>query len=54
MIRSFDALVLAHTKLRVHKIRTGMAIGIAGLLFGLMGAVIIIVQGIFVSVDNFS
>ena len=54
MIRFFDALVLAHTKLRVHKIRTGMAIGIAGLLFGLMGAVIIIVQGIFVSVDNFS
>ena len=54
MIRFFDALVLAHTKLRVHTIRTGVAVAIAGLLFGLIAAVIIVTQGIFVSFDEFS
>ena len=54
MIRFVDALVLAHTKLRVHRVRTGIAIAISGLLFGLIAALIIIVQGIFVSVDRFS
>ena len=47
MIRLTDAVVLAHTKLRVHRIRTGIAIAIAGILFGLIGAVVIVTQGIF-------
>lgn len=54
MIRVGDAFVLAYTKLRVHKIRTGVAVGVAGMLFGLIAAVIIIAQGIFSSVDSFS
>lgn len=54
MIRLFDASVLAYTKLRVHRIRTGIAVAIAALLFGLIGGAIIIAQGIFTSVENFS
>lgn len=54
MIRLIDTIVLAHTKLRVHKIRTGTAVGISGLLFGLIALVIIIAQGVFSSVDRFS
>lgn len=54
MIRLSDAFVLAYTKLRVHRIRTGVAVGVSGLLFGLIAAVIIVAQGVFSSVDNFS
>lgn len=54
MIRLIDAFVLAHTKLKVHRIRTGIAVAISGLLFGLIAAVIIVSQGIFSSVDGFS
>lgn len=54
MIRLSDAFVLAYTKLRVHRIRTGIAVAISGLLFGLIAAVIIVSQGIFTSVDGFS
>lgn len=54
MIRLIDTIILAHTKLRVHKIRTGTAVGISGLLFGLIALVIIIAQGVFSSVDTFS
>lgn len=54
MIRFIDALTLAHTKLRVHRIRTGTAVAVSGLLFGLIALIIIIAQGIFSSVDNFS
>lgn len=54
MIRLTDATVLAYTKLKVHKIRTGVAIAIAGLLFGLMAAMIIVIQGVFSSVDHFA
>jgi len=54
MIRFTDATVLAYTKLRTHRIRTGITIAIAGLLFGLIAAVIIVVQGVFDSVDRFS
>lgn len=54
MIRLTDAFVLAYTKLRVHRIRTGIAVAISGLLFGLIAAVIIVSQGIFSSVDGFS
>lgn len=54
MIRISDAFVLAYTKLRVHRVRTGIAIAVSGLLFGLIAAVIIVVQGVFSSVDRFS
>lgn len=54
MISIVDAVVLARTKLRVHKVRTGFAVGIAGILFGLIAAAIIIMQGIFSSIASFS
>jgi len=54
MIRFRDAFVLAYTKLRVHRIRTGAAIGVSGILFGLIVAVIVVTQGIFSSVEGFS
>ncbi|MDB5180591.1 MAG: hypothetical protein JWO54_349 [Candidatus Saccharibacteria bacterium] len=54
MIRLGDAAVLAYTKLRTHRVRTGIAIAVAGLLFGLIAAVIIVAQGVFDSVDRFS
>jgi len=54
MIRFGDAFILAYTKLRVHKIRTGVAVGVSGILFGLIAVVIIIAQGVFSSVDSFS
>lgn len=53
MIRLTDAAVLAYTKLKVHRVRTGITIGIAGLLFGLMAAAIIVVQGVFTSIASF-
>ncbi len=54
MIRAFDGFVLAYTKLRSHKVRTGLTVGVAGILFGLIIAVIIVAQGVFDSVDRFS
>lgn len=54
MIRFIDAATLAYTKLRTHRIRTSIAIAVAGLLFGLIAAVIIVAQGVFDSVDRFS
>lgn len=54
MIRLRDAIILARTKLKVRTIRTGIAVAVSGLLFGVVGALIIITQGIFVSVDKFS
>ena len=53
MIRVRDAVTLAHTKLRTHRIRTGISVGIAGLLFGLILAVIIVAQGVFNSIERF-
>ncbi len=54
MIRFRDAIVLAHTKLRVRRIRTGIAVGVSGLLFGLLLFVVIVAQGVFDSIDRFS
>lgn len=54
MIRLTDAIVLAHTKLRVHKIRTWVAVSVSGILFGLLIAVVFVVQGAFNSVESFS
>ena len=53
MIRFFDAIILAHTKLRTHKIRTGITIGVAGILFGLILGAIFVVQGVFDSLERF-
>lgn len=54
MIRLSDAVVLAATKLRAHRIRTGLITGVSGILFGLLVAVVIIAQGVFDSVEKFS
>lgn len=53
MIRFVDSVILAHTKLRTHKVRTGLTLGVAGILFGLILAVILVVQGAFDSVAWF-
>ena len=49
-----DIFILAHTKLRSRPVRTWLTIGLAGLLFGVIIAVIIIMQGIFTSVNQYS
>ena len=54
MIRLTDAYVLARTKLRVHKIRTWVAISVSGALFGLLVTIIIVSSGIFASIKSFS
>lgn len=54
MIRLLEAGILAGTKLRTHKIRTGLTVGIAGLLFGLIVSVLVVTQGVFDSVNKFS
>jgi len=54
MIRFLDATTLAYTKLRTHKVRTGITVGIAGILFGLILAIVFITQGVFDSIGRFS
>jgi hypothetical protein len=54
MMHPLDALVLARTKLRTHRVRTGITVVAAGLLFGLIIAALFFVQGIFTSVDKYS
>lgn len=54
MIRFLDAVTLAYTKLRTHKVRTGLTVGIAGILFGLLLAIVFVTQGIFDSIARFS
>lgn len=54
MMGIIDAITLAHTKLRTHRVRTGLTIGLAGLLFGLTLAAVFLVQGVFDSVERFS
>lgn len=53
MIRITDGFILAHTKLRVHRIRTGIIIGVSGILFGLILAIIFVMQGAFDSFARF-
>ncbi len=53
MIRFIDSIVLAHTKLRTHRVRTGITIGVAGILFGVILAGVIVIQGAFTSIDRF-
>lgn len=54
MIRFLDAATLAYTKLRTHKIRTGITVGVAGILFGLILAIVFVTQGVFDSLARFS
>ena len=54
MIRLTDSVILAYTKLRTHKVRTGLTVGIAGILFGLILGVIFVAQGVFDSIGRFS
>lgn len=49
-----DALVLARTKLRSHRIRTSITVAVAGMLFGLIVALVVMIQGIFTSIDGYS
>lgn len=49
-----DIFILASTKLRSHKIRTGLTVGIAGILFGLIVTAVVIMQGTLSSIDKFS
>lgn len=53
MIRITDAFTLAYTKLRTHRIRTGITVAISGLLFGVLLWVLLVTQGLFNSVDRF-
>lgn len=53
MIGLTDAFTLARTKLRTRKIRTGIAVGVSGILFGLLLAGVVIIQGIYTSVERF-
>lgn len=52
-MRITDAIVLATTKLRAHRVRTGIVTGVSGVLFGLLVAVVIVVQGVFDSAEKF-
>ena len=54
MIRFTDATILALTKLRTHKVRTSITIIISSLLFGLLIAALLVTDGAFQSVSDFS
>lgn len=54
MIRLGDAIMLAHTKLRTRKVRTAFTVAIAGVMFGLVMAVVVITDGTFQSVEQFT
>jgi ABC-type lipoprotein release transport system permease subunit len=54
MIKFSDATLLALTKLRAHKVRTIVTTLLASLLFGVLIAGSLVVNGVFNSIDNFS
>lgn len=54
MMNQIDAFLLARTKLQSHRVRTAITIAIAGLLFGLIIAVITVAQGALASIDKYS
>ena len=54
MIRFRDGLTLARTKLKTHKLRTGISLAIGSILFGLLVAVMVVSQGVTDSFDRFS
>lgn len=54
MMNQIDAYILARTKLKSHKVRTGITIGVAGILFGLIIALLTVINGVFASIDSYS
>lgn len=54
MIRPYDTLVLAVTKLRTRHIRTAITVLLAGLLFGVLIAALAVSRGAVDSIHNFS
>ncbi len=52
MIRVIDTLTMAYTKLRTRKVRTAFTVAIAGILFGLVMAIVIISDGVFTSIER--
>lgn len=53
MIKLSDAILLASTKMRTHKVRTAVTILLSGLLFALLVTASVVTTGVFHSVDNF-
>lgn len=53
MIRLTDATILAVTKLRTHRLRTTVTILLASILFGVLIALSLIINGALKSIDNF-
>lgn len=54
MISLIDSYTIARTKLKTRKIRTGLTIGVSGILFGLLVASSLLIGGVESSVDRFS
>ncbi len=53
-MRLVDAVVLATTKLKTQRVRTGVITGVSGVLFGLLIGVVVIFQGAFDSAERFN
>lgn len=53
-MRLRDAVVLATTKLRTHRVRSGIVTGVSGVLFGLLIGIVVIAQGVFDSAERFN
>lgn len=53
MIKLTDATLLAFTKLRARKLRTGVTVILAGLLFGVLITASLMVNGLFSSINAF-
>lgn len=54
MIRPYDTLILATTKLRTRRIRTTITVVLAGLLFGVLVAALAVAQGAVNSIHSFN
>ncbi len=54
MIRLSDAIILAGTKLRIHRVRTAITIALSSILFAGLIAAMILAQGITKSITAFS
>lgn len=54
MIHLGDAIILATTKLRVRRIRTGITVIVSGLLFGCLVAALFVAKGAFHSIGQFN
>lgn len=52
MIRTTDALMMAYTKLKTRKVRTAFTVAIAGIMFGLAMTLVLLTDGVFLSLDR--